>query len=513
MKKIDNIFRYSLLVLLALVAMTGCQKESEATAAAEKQSVIMEVNVSAGELTRAQPTTAEMKIATLRIYAFYGQRLVGYLNRTELLTDGEPLYIDLELPESGTHNVDFYVVANEEEMAYENEPIRLQRDMSKAELEMIKYTGLITREVMPMYCIQTIAINVDELSQTPNSAAGHIDHLMLSQKAVLNLSRSLTKLSVFAAKVDGTANNPQILSTSLLAAGTREYSYLFPQSEEVLNAVPSRANNRLLFSSTATVTKQIAKSDTAARENPNNYDQIFTGVYLPEVVYGSNDWSTSSGNEREAVLHIEYTLGEGHALRNAYVYLPPVQRNHHIKVCILINSEGEITITYSVAPWDDNESALYTFAYPTHSYLRHNIPTTEAELAEKPSQSAQMSATAPFVGYFQMTAPDSDKWTPTLLGLNASDCDIRVYEADTAVSVPESSFPIAASDTWYRIEIHPEEGNMAVGEEVQLAITYTATGLENREFMLINGSHLEYYWPYEGTSAQDANYVIITMVN
>lgn len=513
MKKITTIFGYSLLSLLLLAVCVGCQKDIEEVAPAEGRSVMMEVSVSAGETTRALPTDMEKTINTLRVYAFRGEKLVGYLDRRELLSVGEPLYIDLLLPESGTYDVDFYVIANEGEMAYENVPIGLNREATRAELEAIKYTGLISGKALPMYCQQSMAINVDNITELANSAAGHEGHLLLVQKAELLLSRSLSKLSVYAAKEEGAASNPQILGISLLAGGTREYSYLFPQEDDILNAVPSRINNRSLFASTATISKAIDNSDAQARADVANYDVVLTDVYMPEVVHGSSEWHTSSGNEREAVLHIEYTLGEGQELRNGYVYLPPITRNHHIKVCTLINAEGQIIITYTVAPWDDNASSVYTFAYPTHSYLRESIPTTQEEVVAKPSRSAQMSATEPFVGYFQMTAPDSDSWTPTLLGLNANNCSIRIYEANTIISVPESSFPIAASDLWYRVEVHPEGGKISVGEEVQLAITYTATGFENRDFMLINGSYQEYYWPYEGTSTQDANYVIITMVN
>lgn len=513
MKKITTIFSYSLLAFLLLIVCVGCQNDIEEVVPTEGRSVMMEVSVSTVEATRAMPTDAEKKINSLRVYAFRGMTLVGYLYRQEVLSAGEPFYIDLLLPESGTYDVDFYVIANENEMAYENVPISLSGNATRSELEAIKYTGLISGNALPMYCRQSVAINVDNITELANSVAGHEGHLLLVQKAELLLSRSLSKLSFYAAKEQGAVSNPQILSVSLLAGGTREYSYLFPQGDDILNAVPSRNNNRSLFAATASITKSIDKTNAEARADVANYDEVFSGAYMPEVVYGSSEWHTSSGNEREAVLHIEYTLGEGQELHNGYVYLPPIMRNHHIKVCTFINAEGQIIITYTVAPWDDNTSSVYTFAYPTHSYLRESIPTSQEELVVKPSQSARMSATEPFVGYFQMTAPDSDSWTPTLLGLNAINCNIRVYEANTTISVPESSFPIEASDLWYRVEVYPEGGKMSVGEEVQLAITYTAIGLENRNFMLINGSYLEYYWPYEGASVQDANYVIITMVN
>ena len=512
MKKINNIFRYSLLSLLALVVSVGCQKEMDDLVPTERRSVMMEVSVSAGGLTRSLPTEAEKSINTLRIYAFYGEQLVGYLDKKEVLSEEDAYYIDLELPENGTYDVDFYVIANEEEMAYENASVSLSPSMGKSELEAIKFTGLTTGSALPMYCKQTEAINVDNISDVANSVTGHEGHFILSQKVEFKLTRSLAKLSVYAAKVEGATSNPQILNITLLAIGTREYSYLFPQSDETLNAVPSRANNRPLFSSVATISKTIASSDVDARANTSNYDEVFSGAYMPEVAYGSNQWNISSGNVREAVLHIEYTLGEGQELRNAYVYLPRVERNHHIKVCILINSEGEIIITYEVADWDDNASSSYSFAYPTHSFLMQNIPSSQEELAAKPSQRAQISETQPFVGYFQMTTPDSDRWTPTLLGLNANNCYIRVYEGDTQNEVTDE-IPLLASDKWYRIEVHFQEGKMEVGDEVQLAISYTALGVESREFLLINGTYQEYYWPYDGVSPQDANYVIITTVN
>ena len=59
----------------------------------------------------------------------------------------------------------------------------------------------------------------------------------------------------------------------------------------------------------------------------------------------------------------------------------------------------------------------------------------------------------------------------------------------------------------------PDPMKVDAGTEVKLAITYKASGFETIEYMLINGSYQEYYWPYGGSSQQDANYVIITKVN
>ena len=126
-----------------------------------------------------------------------------------------------------------------------------------------------------------------------------------------------------------------------------------------------------------------------------------------------------------------------------------------------------------------------------------------------------MSDTKPFEGYFQMTYPANDSWTPTLMGAQAGNCDVKVYEVDglTQEEVPEAEWPIEASEKWYRITVTPDPMKVDAGTEVKLAITYKASGFETIEYMLINGSYQEYYWPYGGSSQQDANYVIITKVN
>jgi hypothetical protein len=260
----------------------------------------------------------------------------------------------------------------------------------------------------------TVPVDVDKVTTQEVISAGHEGHFLLAQKVVFPLSRSLAKLSVYAAKAQGTAATPQILSVDLLAAGTREFSYLFPQTDDVLKAVVARANNRTLLEQIVPVTKAVAKG-TPAAEDPASYTPVVNGVYLPEVAEGipysqSFQWNVSSGDSREAVLNVRYTLDEGQDIRNGYIYLPRILRNNHIKICILINAEGQIIINYTVADWNWDESMMqdWFFFYPTHSYLWHAIPQTEEDLHIRPGK-ATMSENQPFVGYFQMTDPVSGK--------------------------------------------------------------------------------------------------------
>lgn len=510
MHKVNNISIRALFCLLAAVMSVSCLIE-KADPSAERQSVMIELRVSDVKSVRSVPTQMEETINSIHVYAFYGSSLAGYIERNATALN-EPFYMDLNLPENGIHNVDFYLIANAEEMAYENGVVSLSRNMTKAQLEEIRFTGLAVGNALPMYCVKTEAINVDSLSDVLNAEEGHENHSILTQKVVFSLERSLAKISVFAAKTSDTAGNPQILAVDLLAGGTRFWSYLFPQDEDVLNAVPSLAEDRRVLESEVNVTEAVSKG-TAAAKDPDNYDIVLSDAYIPEVTYGSSSWDVSSGNDRAAALYVEYNLGAGQPYRHAYVYLPPIVRNTHYKVCILIDSEGQIIINYDVADWVDHEMPDLSFDYPTHSYLRESVPAAGDDMSAKPSSAAVMSETVPFTGYFQMTYPENDEWMPTLLGLNGAQCEVRVYEYPGTIEIPQTEWPIAASDKWYRITVSPKVGYMTAGEEVQLALTYNADGFDTIEYLLINGSYQEYYWPYSGHAAQDANYVIITMVN
>ena len=151
------------------------------------------------------------------------------------------------------------------------------------------------------------------------------------------------------------------------------------------------------------------------------------------------------------------------------------------------------------------------FDYPTHTYLWHFPPATEEDFFKKPNRAATMSESVPFEGYFQMTYPESDKWIPTLEGLHSSDADINVYNVRTNEKVFSSKnpAPLPVSEDWFRIEVVPQAGHMALGEIVNLAITYTPGGLSESEYLLINGSYPDFFW--NGSTSE--NYVTITMVN
>lgn len=507
MQKTINIMTKTALAIIAAVLATGCIFE-KMDMPKDLQNVLIQINVSADEmLTKATPAESESAINTLHVYAFCGNAFAGYY-QSSAVTKDENFYMDLNLPATGTHNVDFYLVANASSMMDHNNPVSLGAEVTKAELEALRYTALAADSPLPMYCKQTEAINVDAVSGTADAEEGHEGHLLLVQKVKFMLSRSLAKLSVYGAKPEEAATSPEILSVSILAAGTREYSYLFPQTDDVLNAVVSRANDWILLAEENPVALEELAGDGSSADHYTPV--VVSPTYLPEVTVGGTleGWAEMT-SENQVTLKIEYVLNSGGAVKTGFVYMPPIERNRHYKVCILVKEEdeGKIYITYEVADWEEHAMPGYTFTYPSHSYLRDEIPVSDDMSA--PGFPATMSLTSPFVGYFQMTAPDNDEWQPTLLGSHASEAEIKIYDTENPLNdIPEIDWPIAASSKWYRIEVIPDN-DFIVGNTVDLAITYQPDFVTTSEYLLINGSSGNYYWP----ESTDANFVTITMVN
>ncbi len=503
MQKTINIILKAVLTAFLAVFATGCITDKFDTSNG-LQSVMLQVNISAGEMTKAEPDAAESVINSVRIYAYRADGTqAGHFYRAE--ASAEPIIMDLTLPEHGIYDVDFYVFVNEASMGFMDN-FAFAENMTKAQLSGARFQNVNPTYGFPMYCGQREQINVDYVSQTPNTASGHEGHFYLAQQVSFKLIRPMAKLSVYGAIVQGGASGSiTIHDVEFAVNGTRSYNYLLPQDNDVLAAVPTRELGRDLITQEMTLTKTIDKNNETARNNPDNYDLISNGQYLGEVEVGDKDWSTME-SDRQAVLHVQYSVGGGGELQHGYVYLPAIVRNTHYKVCILINSEGSIMINYFVAPWDDAEKTEMIFDYPTHTYLRSATNETD-----KPASGAEMSETQPFVGYFKMSYPDNEEWTPVLLN-GVEECDMAVYKVGE--SEPVTVLPVRADpDNWYKIEVKPKSGSMLkAGDEVELGITYASDYLPDvYDYLMINGSQGNYYWPYDGSSEQDPDKVIITV--
>ena len=497
MQKTFNIILKAVLAVFTAIVAAACITEKFDTSTG-LQSVMLQVNIEAGEMTKADPTAVESAINSVRIYAFRadGYQVGHYFRAT---ASDSPIVMDLTLPMKGIHDVEFHVFVNEESMGF-MDSFTFTDNMTQAQLSAAKLHNVIPTGGFPMYCVQTEAVNVENLSQYSDSSYGHEDHYHLAQQVTFKLIRPIAKISVHAAIVKGgTAGSVSVNRVEFAKNGTRAYNYLLPQSDAVLSTVPSRAGAFEFISNPVSLMRTIDKTDEAAVKNPDNYNLIIADQYLAETEIGGDNWQTMV-SDRQALLHLEYTLGSEGTIQHGYVYLPKIVRNHHYKVCVLINSEGGIIINYTVADWDDADMTELWFDYPMHSYLR--VAPNETDVPEGP---ATMSTAKPFTGYFKMSYPIEETWTPVLLN-HSTECELKVYK--TGAETTPLTYPIKAdSENWYKIVVTPS-ASLDPDTEVEFAITYSPQGsMDKYEYLMINGSQNNYYWPYAGTS--DPNKVII----
>ena len=471
MQKINNIITKAALTVLAAFLATGCIFE-KMDMPEDLQSVLIQVNVSADEMvTKATATPQEKAINSLRIYAFYNGRLSGHFYRATASED--PIVMDLMLPLTGTHNVEFYVVANEVAMTLATGSPALTESTTKDQLAKLMFSSFSSAEGLPMYYSGTVAINVDNVSTEYNTAEGHQDHLFITDGAAepeifsvnVDLTRPIAKISFYAATELGEAAGVWIDDIFMRAGGTRQYGYLLPQTEDVLKEIAPAG----------TAVVDFLDSPSLIAGTSGSYDgymYVFTDYFM-EVPYGSAGWSVQN-TDNSVVFDITYTGGTGS------VYMPPIRRNTHYKVYCFFNSEGVIEVSYVVADWEDVEEWTLDFGHPTYS---NPVQRTGNHNATGGPATMYFTGTeeGAFCVDFQMTAPAGQKWMPTFFG-NAADYVIKVYETGTSTVVTP---PVTVSDKWYTIKIIPLKQEN-VGSKVQFGITYTPSWTTDPEFLIIN---------------------------
>ncbi len=485
----------SLTVLVIALVMVSCAQKTSHDI--PEKLVTLQVSLKAKGITKAEMTDAEKAIGSVRIYAYRkdtGTQVGHYYRGKE---SDEPIYMDLALPERGQYEVEFYIVVNETSVRLPDDFAFAER-MSKDKLTLSRFTSVDQSGKIPMYCHEVVTIDVDNVSDNLNTLPGHDGHNVLVQKLDLTLSSSISKLSVYAAMAPGVSTT-KIHYVGILKGGLRHHVYFLPQENDVLAAVPVRAIGRDLMTTETTLTKHAPHGS----DDTEDYNLLVEGHYIPETEVGSDDLEKKV-DDRQATVHVQYSVGEGGELRNGYIYMPVINRGTHYNVCLLITSEGRVILSYTVAPWDKADMTEVWFDYPTHSFIEDDVDE------EKPVAPATMSHNRPFVGYFKMSYPATETWRPTVVSSNAAMVEVNVYTQSgiTPVELPVKADP----ENWYRIEVAPK-ADLQISSEVELGITYSPDFSVNGqyEFLLINGSQNNWYWPYDGELQQDANKVIITV--
>lgn len=541
MKNFCNIFLKTAAAALAVTLAAGCVFEKEGPSALTKDvMVLLDVNTSDMH-TKAvidggneDPTDAEKKISTVRIYAFDSTgKQIGYADNDNK-SDGK-FHMVLQVPEgAATMTADFYVVANEGAMFYNNAAVTLSKQMTVANLKAIRYSSLMQNTTdLPMYgIVEGYTLKLTQGTQHLDNKGGHPAGFLLTQTLNIDLTRDLAKIGVYAVgdadvltTITGAEDRPRIISVTLNAAGRRNYSYLLPADDDA--ALKSRdADNPSLGEDRVFTTEMLtdggrgkgvlAETMTKAQfdDAANHLDrvskaEILAPFYLAEVPYGTDVWNTPADPAgRPVVLKLEYALNENDVKKTVYVNMPAIQRNHFYKVFCFIKSEGTITLKIHVLDWETGHEWVLEFDLPettqipdTDSYdsdqnkYTHTTATPKVATMYYTFILDEFNRPIPtddgaFSVDFQMKGPVGQKWTPTINAASSRYFAINVYKKGS--NEPLSDISIEADkEKVYTIKVYPLNPlSDTAPTQVAFSITYTPSW---------QGGAASYYLPVNGT--------------
>lgn len=493
-------------------SLTGCNEEDRTPLSGERMvQVQLDVHTRAVDASTGKPTAEESDLHSLRIYAFdnSGQQ-VGHLNLTDGLDTSNPLLMDLKIKAEPTEqSLRFYAVANEGAMSTPGNEKTLDANTSETELKNFTFTLLKTPTSdngLPMFATDEVTINTGNTS--PQTESGHEGHYTLNEKVNFELERPVGKLGVFAAKVEGETETLTVIGARILKEGTRMMNYLFPQTDEVLKQiVPKEAEINLTLVTGGNVNKALSENiSDEERKNPGNYTPLLEVPFYPfETPWGSAFWNTP-GDERGAVLQINYQFGN--KTNTGLVYLPRIERNHYYAICCLMRNSGKITVEYVVADWDDGGNYELDFAYPTYT---NPIEPMEGASYSQPKvyyNPDPDSDEGTFKARFQLTAPEGQEWQPTLLNATPADYEITVYQSGEQ-GMQKVEPPYVASSSDYVIKIRALKSDNA-GRTVELGIGYIPRWDPGAMSLLqINGTSGDTKWP----GSDDPEKIVISQID
>ncbi len=361
MKNIAKITMRAALWILVCIMATGCIF-TKMDNGDKMRSVLIQVDVATEGMTKsiaAVTSDEESAINSIRIYAFYNGNLSGHFSREQASSD--PIVMDLMLPYSGIHNVDFYVVANEKSIVSTATSPTIGPNTTEEQLKSVCMGSLNTTEGLPLYYNKTVAINVDNLS-SEQAPSGHENHWLLAQQLTVDLTRPVSKVAVYAAEVaEGSevyeTTAPKLTITSLQITNTLAAGYLFAGNTTTV------ANGSDYTDDTHyTISRVIGEQNGTALENSDNYNEIMAPQYFFENSLGGANWSSgyieSTGDlsqiaQGAMALKIGYSFDGGTTSSYAYVKMPQIERNVFYKVlCSFSPVGGHQEFHITINPWN-----------------------------------------------------------------------------------------------------------------------------------------------------------------
>ena len=533
MQKLMNITLKAAAALLAVVLAASCvfEKEEPSQTQQKYKYVLVQLGVNTDKMVAtkadgdvvnasdADGNDVETAIKDLKVYAYTldasnNKVLRGYLstqNVNAAATATQPLLMDIKVPfnEYGKpQQVYFMAVANAGGMTgtgdviinsigrAEDGSLVLPESFGFEDFAGIRYSveDQTFANGMPMYCQTSTAVTVNlgaTEGTSTNTEPGHNGHTQLPVQVTLDMTRSLSKIEVYAAEDAGQgtsgASNAGIQITGVELINVIADGPLFPATASTtkLTTNPTLAGNAVALSASA-----------ADKADPAKYTKVTSAYYLAEnaagvtgkFYYGDDlaAIATTDNLKAATTLKIGYKVGTNGDQKYGYVIMPPIVRNTWYKVLARITAGGAMTLTLKVLPWEDTTEQVIDFA--DNVSLNGDIAITgqgtfSANTFTYSSSSVNSTAQCTFV----MDAPKGGTWYATL-----ADGDINNFQLETAangetVSGKTVSGPIVPGQQ-ILINIKTLENNYLKGTKT-VSLQITAKTVDGRTLIVRHGDN------------------------
>ena len=500
MQKTNNILIKAAAAILATIFATGCVFEKEnPSATRDFQNVLVQigVNTSGAMQTKAADSfeagnenavaTLETAVKTLRVYAYIGGQLCGYLYTNNVDTENHALLMDMKLPKAATATVDFVAIANEAGMTIP-EGVNLDYTVGRSadgtlvltgnaglnELKQITYTlaNQSFTNGMPMYAVGQATLNLHNVGQQ-NTATGHTGHFILNDEINIELTRSLAKIAVYAAE-EGTSTKNNVKINSVTFKDVINNGYLLDNT----NYPTATPQDVVLSNTQVTVTKKLNRADTdfaTKRKDAANYTQVTSApYYIPENPAGKK-------------LVVNYTTGSG-AAKNAEIEMPEIARNTYYKVLCLVKANGEMTLELVVADWETGTGKYVDFKDDVTFDTSHGLQWNGVKIADvdgaEEKYTLGVAAGSSVTCTFKITAPADGMWYASL---TEGDVQNYVFEANGKTTISGS-----IKDEYSSFTIKALNSNLNSGSSKTVKLVITAVN-ENGRSMVVNFNDEGYY--------------------
>ncbi len=539
MKRLSYIFLS--IACLAVMSLAGCIKEESYSLT----KVSMDVN-----LTRSGTTSDQQgdQIEEVMVWAFEKPTATTVENRAagwrrETYSGGvyTSVSIHLELPMCGDAGADYILVAVVNphkfgEVTYNGSPLTLNGQTSYTELINARFantTGvnpiLSSVEentpgdpaVMPISHWTTISVEKEDI----HKSSGHKVANMSVFRAVAKTQFLVARTSEFDLKITSVKLHNQKMPTdglllSQLSKPQLENRDVAPSwfGENLPQTASTDAEKLHTFSLPAEGVA-VNKTLTVKSDDPADYTRV-AGCTIAETL----DAATYSDNAKSApadaadggyYYEITYQIGSD-TPQTRYVALPAVARNHDYQVRALVNGEGGLDVSYTVADWVDVAWDDMHFT-PANNTNVLSAPKVDAVATSAPTltYNANLDAGTHFKGYFRMSGPVGAKWKPTIYDAASNDYKVEVYEVTNAESTPIGlgSEDLTGEDNDQFVEVKEENKDKFYeirvialnparnGQKFKLAISHSSLWHADTKLLLINAGagSTSTYWPESGS--------------